>query len=75
MSDDVIVPFPVSLDRQLTFEQAVSTVENRKPDFGLIAGYDVDGDIFIINFGNISRENALWIAHQLIRHTQGEEIS
>lgn len=79
-----ILQFPLTPLRKLTFKEAVGEVSNRfslhpvdeyQEPQGLIVGYDQDGDIFILNFGLIKRETALWLGHQLIRHAQGEDIS
>lgn len=72
---DKPIPFPVRPDQTFTFEQAVSTAENRQPVLGLIAGYDEDGDIMIFSFGGVSRKDALWISEQIKRHAFGEELS
>lgn len=70
-----VIPFPIDVTRQLSFDQAVSIVKGIGPSFGLIAFYDTNDKIGIWNFGNITRKDALWIAEQLVRHSQGEEIS
>lgn len=72
---DNIVPFPIGEDQILTFTQAASVVQSRKPSSGIIVGYDEDDKIFIYNFGIIKRRDALWIAEQIKRHSQDEPIS
>lgn len=69
------IPFPIHADRNLDFGQCVSVAQVREPQSGLIIGYDPDGDIFIFNFGLVSRKEALWLSEQIKRHAFGEPIS
>lgn len=75
MSDDKLIPFPVRPEQVLTFDQCADVTRARKPVFGIIIGYDPDDDLFIFNFGSISRKDALWISEQMRRHALGEPIS
>ena len=69
------IPFPIRTDQNLDFDQCVSVAKVREPQSGLILGYDADGDIFIFNFGLVSRKEALWLSEQIKRHAFGEPIS
>lgn len=69
------IPFPLRAGHNLSFDQCVSVAQVRVPQSGLIIGYDEDGDIFIFNFGLVSRKEALWLSEQLRRHAFGESIS
>ena len=69
-----IIPFPIDENQKLTFDQCVSATKTREPSLGVIAGWNEEGEIFILNFGQISRKDAVWLAEQLKRHAFGEEI-
>ena len=70
-----LIPFPVRAGQDLDFNQCVSIAQVRSPQSGLIVGYDSDGEIFILNFGIVKRQEALWLSEQLRRHVFGEPIS
>lgn len=70
-----IKSFPIRDLQKLDFDQAVHVTKMRNPAKGLIVAYDEDGDIMIFNFGEVTRELALWFSEQVKRHSQGEEIS
>jgi len=70
-----LIPFPIDPMRDLDFEQSVCVVRNRNPVSGITVFYDQDGDIFIYNFGNVSRQEALWMGEQIKRHSLGDEVS
>lgn len=70
-----IVPFPIDEFSKLTFDQCASVTSNRRPSSGIIIGYDEDDEIFVFNFGQVTRRDALWLSEQLKRHAMGEEIS
>ena len=61
--------------KYLNFEEACAHIGRESPEFGMITGYDENNKIFIINFGTITHENALWLAHQIIRHSHSDLIS
>ena len=69
-----IIPFPIDENQELNFDQCVSATKTREPALGIIAGWNEEGEIFILNFGQISRKDAVWLAEQLKRHAFGEDI-
>lgn len=75
MTDVIAFPSPsVEPDDQLSLEQAIAFVRTRSLEMGVIAYYTEDGNVGIINFGDLSRKDALWLAEQLKRNALGEEI-
>lgn len=69
-----IIPFPIDENQKLTFEQSVSATSSRNPVSGLIISFDEDDDIHILNFGTVSRKDALWMAEMIKRHALGDPL-
>lgn len=70
-----IIPFPIDEDRRLTLEECAGIVKTRGGTLGLIAGWNEEGNIFIFNFGDMSRKDAFWLSEQIKRHCFQEDIS
>lgn len=74
VADDKIIPFPLDLDRQFNFDQAIGEARNRGISLGIIVGFNEDDEIMLLNFGNVLRKDALWMGLQVQRHALGEPI-
>lgn len=70
------IPFPLSTDRRLTFEEMVAYTQMRevKPAEGILVYYDEEGNIVLLNFGDVSQMQALWFGEQVRLHSLGFDI-
>jgi hypothetical protein len=69
-----IIPFPIDENQRLTFDQCVSATSSRNPLSGLIISFDAEDGIHILNFGVVSRKDALWMAEMIRRHALGDPV-
>ncbi len=68
------IPFPIDLNRKLTFEQCVSVSRNSDPVSGMLVFYDKEDNVCIYNFGDLPRKDALWLGESVKRHAMGDEL-